>query len=139
MIAPRCPCTTNGHGNSLESMSTDAAVSASPDRAGRRAMMRNDAAGNEDVERTVDVWRRCAKGFVQFVSPHADRMHRSEIGERDKDRFDFAAFECIGQNQRFERRDVGKRDGRVADDAAFDIGHGIDFLNAETPGTMAGR
>jgi hypothetical protein len=24
-------------------------------------------------------------------------MHRSEIGERDKARFDFAAFECIGQ------------------------------------------
>ncbi|KKA10509.1 hypothetical protein VP03_28930 [Sinorhizobium meliloti] len=66
-------------------------------------------------------------------------MHRSEIGERDKARFDFAAFECIGQNQRFERRDVGKRDGRVADDAGFDIGHGIVFLNAETPGTMAGR
>ncbi len=64
MIAPRCPCTTNGHGNSLESMSTDAAVSASPDRAGRRAMMR---LANEDVERTIDVWRRCAKGFDQFV------------------------------------------------------------------------
>ncbi|WP_164829857.1 hypothetical protein [Sinorhizobium meliloti] len=65
-------------------------------------------------------------------------MHRSEIGERDKARFDFAAFERIGQNQRFGRRDVGKRDGRVADDAGFDIGHGIDFLSAKRPAQWPG-
>ncbi|WP_196232855.1 hypothetical protein [Sinorhizobium meliloti] len=65
-------------------------------------------------------------------------MHRSEIGERDKARFDFAAFKCIGQNQRFGRRDVGKRDGRVADDPGFDIGHGIDFLNAKRPARWPG-